>query len=217
MSAPDTRSSISLAEKAFLGPEFVTWLYFHLEAEGWELHLPDAFPDRDSAPADDLVQFALGKRTTLRRLDETGARVVLSGTEIDGGGELFQAVRRGALIDSISLEMSVDSRVYGFTLSGSDGGLSGVKFPDMFTDPEADDGALQDPLAPSPAAPRAPKLPLEDVIELRVICMEDIENVLDTLFERFLVRRLAAAWESEDRRLMQQVVAKELKVRTPAP
>ncbi len=207
-----------LADKAFLGPEFLTWLYFTLLEEGLELSLPGAFP-KDTPEEDTLVQFAIGKRAALRALDASGARVALSGGGLDDCGELLQAVRRGALLEVMSLEVSLQSRVYSFTLRADDGGLVGVKLPDLFSEPDEDSPdptvAPPDPLGKKPRKPKL-KLPLEDVLALRMQCLAELEAVLDALFERFVTRRLARAWQSDDLGRIRKHVAQGLKQRLVA-
>jgi hypothetical protein len=210
-SAPAPAKVRKLAEKMFLGPEMLTWLYFTLLEEGLELELASAFVE--GTPAEDtIVRFAIGKRAQLKSIDATGAKVALTGPGLDDSGEILQAIRRGALIDVLALEISIQSRVYSFTLRGDDGGLTGVKLPDLFSEPEDNEAVVEDPLAPKKAK-RRPKLPLEDVLALRMQCLAELERVLDALFARFLVRRLARAWVSEDVANMRKRVASGLKSR----
>jgi hypothetical protein len=211
-SAPAPAKVRKLAEKMFLGPEMLTWLYFTLLDEGMELELAAAFVD-GTPPEDTLVRFAIGKRAQLKTIDASGAKVALTGPGLDDNGEILQAIRRGALIDVLALEVSIQSRVYAFTLRGDDGGLTGVKLPDLFSEPEdAEAATVEDPLAPKKAK-RRPKLPLEDVLALRMQCLAELERVLDALFAKFLVRRLARAWHSEDVASMRKHVATGLKSR----
>ncbi|MCP4498408.1 MAG: hypothetical protein GY822_00375 [Deltaproteobacteria bacterium] len=210
-SAPMPLKMAQVTDKAFLGPEYLTWLYFHLEESGWEVHLPDAFPDKSTAPVGELVQFAMGKRAVLHPLDETGARVTLAGTDVDGGGELFSAIRRGALIDSLSLVLAIDSRVYEFTMSSKDGGYSGVKLPDLYSEPDEDNPLFDD--EKKAKKPKKPKLPLDAIIDLRMSCLDELEEVLNALFHRFVTRRLARAWLAEDVKSMQKRVQAGLKER----
>ena len=186
------------ADKAFLGPEFLTWLFFELEAEGWELDVPEAFADESAT--DPTVVFAMGNRTTLTTLDATGAKVTLSGPDIDAAGEVLHAVRRGALFEALELQMSVSGRVYRFTLRGLDGGLSGVVFPDLLSD-EADDGASR------------AKIHFDDLLSLRMMCLDEIEAIIDALYRRFITRRLARAWHVEDLSKLRAHVLAGLKAR----
>src|SRR5688572_23610131 len=199
-SAPAPAAVRRLAEKQFVGAEFLTWLYFTLLEEGMELALPGAFPVGTSEE-EASVGFAIGKRASLRAIDATGARVALSGPGLDDSGEILQAIRRGASVEVLQLEVAIQSRVYSFTLRADDGGLVGVKLPDLFSEPEDAEGENPipvDPLGPPKKKKRRPKLPLEDVLALRMQCLSELEKVLDVLFERFMTRRLAREWHKED-------------------
>lgn len=210
-SAPPPNAGMRPADKLFLGPEFVTWLYFHLQKEGFEIALEDAFPDRRTAPDGDLVRFAIGRRSTLKTLDGSGARISLSGPGLDDSGELLQAVRRGAFIDVLALQMQVGERVYELSLN-ADGGISGVKLPDLFTQDggeESDDEDAEE--RPRRKRRRGPDA--ADVLALRMACLDEVDAVLDALFRRFVTRRLARAWTTEDVRAIRKVVAARLAAR----
>lgn len=209
-SAPPPGAGTRAADKLFLGPEFLTWLYFHLLAEGLEIELHDAFPDRATAPMGDRVRFAIGKRTTLRALDGSGARVSITGPGLDESGELLQAVRRGAFIDVLALEMAISERVYSFVLHATDGGIGAVKLPDLYTPsgPAAEEDAEE-----REAPPRARGPDLSDVLSLRMACLDEVERVVDALFRRFVTRRLARAWVTEDVRAIRRAVAARLAAR----
>ena len=210
-SAPAPPAARKLAEKLFLGAEMLTWLYFTLLEEGFAIELPGAFP-KGTAEEDVVVNFQIGKRAQLKSIDATGAKVALTGPGLDDSGEILQSIRRGALVDVLALEMSIQSRVYAFTLRADDGGLVGVKLPDLFSEPEDQGNEIVDPLAPKKKQ-RRPKLPLEDVLALRMQCLAELERVLDALFERFLVRRLARAWTTDDVVGIRKRVAAGLKQR----
>ena len=101
--------------------------------------------------------------------------------------------------------------MYELTLSGKDGGLSSVKLPDMFSDPDEDGPELLDD-DKKKRAPR-PKLPLDAVLDLRMVALDEVEAVFDALFARFMTRRLALAWQDDDVRLMRTAVTTGLKAR----
>jgi hypothetical protein len=202
------------ADKSFLGPEFVTWLYFHLEDNGWMLDL--GTPTRKGAPALGTVGFAMGEKAVLRPIDAAGARVTLAGPDLDDSGELLQAVRRGALVDTLELQCAISERVYKFTLRASDGGLATVKLPDLFSEPDDDEPDGLDPLpGEAPKKKSRPKVGFDELLSLRMACLEEIEAVIDALFQRFVTRRVARAWQSEDVHAMRQRVASGLKRTLP--
>jgi hypothetical protein len=193
--APPTTGATP-ADKLFLGTEFLTWLYFTLEDSGFEVEV-----------GGDAVQFAIGRRAVLSTIDATGSKVVLSGPDLDDSAELLQAVRRGAFLDQIALQMAVSERVYELSLTAGDGGLS-IKVPDLRTE-EAEVEAEDD------EAPKRPRRRIDagDMLDLRMMALDDVERVLDELFARFMTRRLARAWHSEDLQSMRSVIAMGLKAR----
>ncbi len=201
-SAPAPNAGSRPVDKAFLGPEFLTWLYFFLEEEGFEVDIEG-----------EQARFAIGKRALLKVLDASGSRVTLSGPDLDDSGELLHAVRRGALIEGLSLQMALGERVYELSLTGSDGGVA-LKVPDLFSkDEPAGDEVERDPEQPKP---RSRRPDAADVLDLRMMCLDDVERVLDDLFRRFVTRRLARAWHSEDLRTIRSTVASRLKGHLPS-
>ncbi len=205
-----------IADKMFLGSEFLTWLYFTILEEGGAIDFGDALPEPMRPAPDDEgkceVLFAIGKKAVLKTVDSGGARVTLAGSGLDDNGEILQAIRRGALLDTFSIDMSLGHRVYAFTLRADDGGLVGVKLPDLFSEPEDQGAAIHDPLKP-PTKKRRPKLPLEDILALRMQCLDEVEAVVDALFARFITRRLALAWQTDDVATIRKNVARGLKAR----
>lgn len=206
-SAPAPPAVQRIADKLFLGPEFLTWLYFTLFEEGFEVALPDAFPPGSEVPDGGIVRFAVGKRVTLKPQDLSGPKVALSGPGLDNNGEVLQAVRRGALVESLSLDTAIGNRVYSYTLNGADGSLSGVKLPDLFSEPE------EQGLDGETPKQKRPRLPFDAMLELRMSCLDELERVIDALFARFVTRRVARAWQTEDVRAIKKRVAVGLKAR----
>lgn len=194
---------IRIVDKMFLGPEFLTWLYFAaLDDRGVTI-------DADAMTANkETMQVVVGKKVSLRDVTAEGARVSLAGTGLGDSGELLQAVRRGANIESLAMDMAIGNRVYSFTL-GADGGFSSVKIPDLFTDEGGEDAKVGEVGADGNEVKkkkRRPKLPTEDILELRMQCLDELENVIDALFAEFLERRLSSdAWARDQRAILQCV------------
>lgn len=203
-SAPIPGAGTLPADKVFLGPEFLTWLYFHLEENGFSVDV-----------GGEEVRFAIGKRTVLKVFDSSGARITLAGPDLDDSGELLHAVRRGALIDTLALQLVLGERVYELSLSGPDGGIS-LKVPDLFSaEEDAAEPVGFDDEKPKRPRPRPRQVDAADVLDLRMLCLDDVERVFDDLFRRFLTRRLARAWHSEDLSSMRSTVATRLKGHLP--
>ena len=192
-------------EKQFLGPEFLTWLFFHLEAHDWAIPTSELGGDCTSRFTNPHVLFAPGQKILLKAADGSNTKVALSGTGLDGSGELHQAIRRGAFIESLGLMLALDGQVYSFVINGMDGSLSGVKLPNLLADGETDEEAN-----PASRGGRKLNLPVDEVVFLRAAALQDIEKVLDGLFSLFLTRRLARAFVQEDLSLIRQNVQKSL-------
>lgn len=208
-SAPAPNAGARPADKLFLGPEFVTWLYFHLQEEGFAIALPDVTRGR-TREGDEEVRFAIGKRSTLKMLDGAGLRVALSGPGLDDSGELLQAIRRGAFIDVLALQMQIGERVYEFSLH-ADASIGGLKLPDLLTPGGESEGDDLDFDEEGPA--RSRRADLADHVSLRMMCLDEVEAVVDALYARFVTRRLARAWSTEDLRSIRRAVAARLAAR----
>jgi len=177
-------------DKLFLGTEFVTWLYFFLQEQNFEVELL-----LESQKA--TVAFSVGKRVLLRTVDGFGSRVALSGPGLDDSGELYQAVRRGAVIDLMALSMAIGERVYELVVH-ADGGISSLKLPTALKDSEDNEGA---------------SVGIDDTLSLRSAAFDDVESVLDGLFSIFLNRRLARAWVEHDLNVLRSRVGDALRSR----
>lgn len=194
----------------FLGPEWLTWLYFEIVIEGGSFDLKKEAPHLEGA---DEVLFAIGKRVVLSSIDG-GAKVTLSGPGLADNGEIMSAVRRGAQLQTLALDASIGHRVYSFTLE-SDGVMS-LKLPDLFSEPEDDkpaDGGVDTTLPGAKKRARRPVLPFEDILSLRAQCAAEVECVIDALFGRFLKRRLSTRWVTHDVANIRSVVGNGLRAR----
>lgn len=198
-------TDLKLSSLFGLSPEFLTWLYFAIvDHDGIVIDFDTLGPDEAG------VQVALGKKVVLRDAAGGGAQASMSGAGLDDNGEVLQAIRRGACVSSIAFDFSVASRVYGVTLN-VDGSMTGVKLPDLFTDPDEDEAAVVDPLVKKKKA--RPKLPLEDLLDLRMTALAECEAVIDNLFAEFLRRRVDPQEWSNDVATIRRVVALGLEKR----
>lgn len=161
----------------------------------------------------DYVRFAIGKRSTLKTHDGSGARIAISGPGLDDSGELLQAIRRGAYIDVLALQIQVSERVYELSVN-ADGSIVGLKLPDLFSqDDDTDDSHRVRLDDESKRRTPKPRFDAADVLALRCLCMDEVEAVIDSLFQRFMTKRLARAWASEDLRAIRKSVAARLAAR----
>lgn len=206
MPQPETTQPTArkLADKLFLGPEFLTWLYFAISTDAPQTVMTaQDIGTSYAGDGSDLIGFGIGKRAKLADVGGAGARVGLAGPGVDGAGEVLAAIRRGALLTELALEMAIESRVYGFTLR-ADGAVVGLKLPDLFTEPEDDATAVE----PAAKPKRRPKLPLEDVLALRAAATAEAETVVDALFARFMHARVdRVGWARELDKIRMAVTA----------
>lgn len=201
---------IKLSDLFGLTAEFLTWLYFAIvDHDGIVVDF-----DRVGPTEDEGVQIALGKRLVLRDAYDGGSvQATLVGAGLADNGEVLQAVRRGAVVSSIAFDFAVTHRVYSVTLN-ADGSLTGVKLPDLFTEPDEDEAAVADPLEKKKKA--RPKLPVEDLLSLRMQALGECETVVDNLFAEFLRRRVDPQEWANDVETIRRVVAAGLEKRRVA-
>lgn len=192
-------------EKQFLGPEFLTWLFFYLEEQEWTVPTAELGDDCVRRFTNPHVAFAPGQKISLKAADGSNTKVALSGPGLDGSGELHQAIRRGAFIESLAVFMALDGHVHSFVINGMDGSLSGVKLPNLLADGETDEENN-----PATRGGKKLNLPVDEVVFLRAAALQDIETVLDGLFSIFLTRRLARAFVQEDLSRIRENVQKSL-------
>lgn len=203
MNAP----AITPSRVLFLAPEFLTWLYFAvIDHDGVVVDFDEVARAASGGKAEEM-EIAIGGK--LKLAGDAGPTATLAGAGLSDNGEVLQAVRRGAFVDSLAFDFSIGHRTYSVTLLQD--GTRTVKLPDVFTDPAEDEhvdaaGAPIDPLA-KPAKKARPKLPIEDVIDLRVLMLDEVDSVLSALFAAFMRRRVdAAEWENDVRAIRQAVV-----------
>lgn len=200
-------SDLKLSNLFGLSPEWLTWLYFAIvDHDGIVVDFDTLGPNETG------VQVALGKKVVLRDAAGGGAQASMSGAGLDDNGEVLQAIRRGACVSSLSFDFAIESsRVYSVTLN-VDGSMTGVKLPDLFTEPDEDAAAVVDPLEKK-KKPKRPKLPIEDVFELRMTALAECEAVIDNLYAEFLRRRVDPQEWANDVATIRRVVALGLEKR----
>lgn len=205
------RGKVPHLKLAFLGPEFLTWLYFHIDQVGGEIPLHELVGGK----VDQLqvLRIAIGKRIALKPLTSDDVRVSISSPMLDDSGEVLQAIRAGAYVDTLSLDLVVAERIHSLTLNSADGSLSNAKTRQLFELNDHDEDELRDPNEPQPSA--KPKWNDEESILIRMSNLDEIEDILGGLFSRFLTRRLAQAFVSQDIKTIRQTIAEGLKAKLP--
>lgn len=205
----------------YLGPEFLTWVYFAVLGEGGIVADLDSIPatagigvENEGEGDGPQIQFAIGDRL---KLAHAGPTATLNGAGLDNNGEILSAIRRGSFVESLALDFAVGHRVYRLALTSN--GTITAKLPDLFSEPDEDDAAEAapvDPLAPKAKKAKRPKLPTADLIELRVSVLDEVDAVVDALFGLFLARRLTAFEWQNDLKAIALSVYEGLRDRVPA-
>lgn len=159
---------------SFLGPEFLTWIYFNT----------------------DLLsnKISIGRRVTLKPLNSEEQKVMIASPKLEDSGELLQAIRAGAYVESLALDLVADDRVHSFTLNSLDGSISGVKTQ-----------GLEKSMGDSVEA---------DII-IRMSNLDEIEDALNKIFAQFLELRLGQTFVSQSIKTIRESVSEGLKARLP--
>lgn len=207
MSNVDNETS-AISTKHFLGAEFLTWLYFHLAEENWEVSIPEAFNGGVGDPVNGIVQFGIGSKVSLSHETE-GANVSITGAYVDHGGEMFSAVKRGASIRTMQLVMAINSRVYTLTLESKNRKIT-AKLPDLFTDPNKAGETSGEGEELEAVPTRTGSLPLDAILDLRMTCLDEMEAVIDALYRKFIEKRVARQWLTKELAEIRTHVAERL-------
>lgn len=169
---------------SFLGPEFLSWLYFHLDEKGGEIRFADY--SKEKVTFEESFRMCVGNRAALRPLTGSSASVTVTGTSVDDSGEVLQAFRAGALVDTLSLEIHFSQTVYTFIVNAKDGSISNFKSLQPFADKKTEH------YEPGQAQEQERDQELEDEanVILRMSALDELETILDALYHEFVQRRL---------------------------
>ncbi len=114
----------NLEEKAFWGHEFLTWLWYRIEAGDGALDVPGVGP----------VVLWVEDRMTLGSLDTESKENILRNGEVARSAEAAAALAVGKKVLSVRLGLAREDREYGFTLSGDTFDLASVRLPKVEPD-----------------------------------------------------------------------------------
>jgi hypothetical protein len=149
----------------FIGHEFLTWLWYLIEADGHRLGQTDP-------PA---LVLALGKRIVLENPRENHAEKIT----IKGDYANFEAgmlpLRQGSLVTELALEAQSAEMKWEFNLKGESLSVTNMKMSTTGPIESWDD--------------------VEGALLEKVYLLETILQFIDTLFERFLRMRVSPEWD----------------------
>jgi len=160
-----------LSEKAFLGREFLTWLWFKSDQSAGRIEIPGK----------KVVEVIFLDRMTLDLSDaDTPQTVTLQG-EYSGLREGLCALREGKKIEEARISVKAADNDFAMILKGTWFSFGSLRTPPVLPASEADE-----------------EEPLEGAFLEKVSLIEESMEIVDSLFEYFLKLRTSDRWESEE-------------------
>lgn len=161
-----------IAEKRFLGQEFLTWLWWKSEERGGSIALP----------GDVIITVVFEKHMLLEFGEgESSEKIICTGLQ----AELQEArtgLQMGKKLEQARIVLGHNNYEYSFTLTGSLMEFRNVKLPKT----EGSEGDKS-------ANPEE----VEGMILERIFLFEELTKLVNELFRMFLDRRLSPDWGEE--------------------
>jgi recombination associated protein RdgC len=207
-------------EQAFLGRDFLTWLWFRCESEGGEFDLGGRDGGGQTAV---MVEDALA----LVSVDEDGSVMTLRKGSPTARPEAANALAAGMTLKKARVFVARGPREWQFTLDGETLDLGGLKTPEIDDKdetpkgegeaaPEASDEEKAAGGAGGTESPHAAKKKkakendaLDDVAE-KLLQAEEARDVVEGLYKQFLGIRLAKDWDKTELPRMKDWVSMKL-------
>jgi hypothetical protein len=117
-----------LAEKAFWGHEYLTWLWYRAEENGGELQVPEFGP----------VTLWIEDRMVLGSLESESKENILKDGDVSRSAEAAAALGVGKKLEQARFGLIREDREWAFTIRGDTLDLQNVKIPKVLTE-EGDD------------------------------------------------------------------------------
>jgi hypothetical protein len=159
--------SVSYERYRFLGPEFLTWLWYACEDDSEGLRVSDR----------QGLALSVGNRIVIQKSGEGGAEEVRVRGETADFDEAMLALRKGGLVTELHLECSRGDQVWRFTLKGENLAMIGLRTPPLAPPEEADE--------------------IEGAVLEKVALCEQVVDLVEALFQRFMKLRISQAWRRE--------------------
>lgn len=162
---------------SFLGPEFLTWLWFVTEND----------PELIETVADAPVQLVVGNRIVLEKAHrEEVERIMIRGetAQMDEG---IMALRKGALVSEVHLAMDLGQESWRFNIKGETLDIGSLKVPST--------------------GPVRMGQEIEGAVLEKGALVEKPVRLMDDLFKEFLKRRLSKEWREVHLKAFQKWLA----------
>ncbi len=166
--------AIAYNRYAFLGNEFLTWLWFVIDKEPEKI----ALPDQESATLETGNRIVLVKK--INDIDET---VTIKGDDA-GLEEGMLALGKGSLVTEMNLLLTSNNQKWRFSVKGESLNISGIKLPES--------GRVE------------AKEDIEGAVMEKAYLYEKIFILVDSLFKTFIKARLSSEWEQSVLPLIKQ-------------
>jgi hypothetical protein len=153
---------------AFLGAEFLTWLWYVSERGHHEI----------KAPENHKIILSLGNRIVIEnsRNPDAVEQITIKGDNANLE-EGMLTLRKGGLVIELHLEYMRGEHVWRFALKSQSLVLTGLKTP--------------------PVAPVESPEEVEGAVIEKIALLEEIAELLDALFQRFIKLRVSDEWQEE--------------------
>ncbi len=155
-------------QDAVLGQDFLTWLWFKSEKNGWLFKLKDG----------EEINVFLEQKVSVRGGEGENAETATVSGPHSEFNEARQGLRTGKRVDKALLRFERDGNTWFVGIKAQDLSLNALRTPKVETRLEEGD---------DPDAPLLEKLFL----------VEQCSNFIDELYEQFLTLRLSVSWVDE--------------------
>ncbi len=194
-------------EQAFLGRDFLTWLWFRCESEGGEFDLGGRDGGGQTAV---MVEDALA----LVSVDEDGSVMTLRKGSPTARPEAASALAAGMTLKKARIFVARGPREWQFTLDGETLDLGGLKTPEIEDKAETPAGDETAPEVSDEEKVEKKKKAkendaLDDVAE-KLLQAEEARDVVEGLYKQFLGMRLAKEWDKTELPRMKEWVSIKL-------
>lgn len=171
-----------LKHKAFLGREFLTWLWFKSEQAGGRIEMPNG----------KVVEVILRDRMTLDLTDaETPQTVTIRG-ELSELREGLAALKEGKKIEEARVSVRASDNEFTMVLKGTWFSFGSFTTPAVL--PPEEDHSEEGP---------------EGRLLEKIALIEEGLEIVDALFEQFLLLRVSELWEAEEVPLIRRWIEAE--------
>ena len=161
--------SVAYNRYSFLGPEFLTWLWWMIETR----------PGRLGHSDPDFKSLEIGNRIVLENRPADGAKETVTIKGDDAGMEEgLLSLRKGALVSEMNLVFTSGENRWHFTVKGESLSLSSLQTPETAA-VESDEE-------------------LEGAVLEKTFLLEKLLEWLDSVFQQFVRRRLDVQWSHQD-------------------